>query len=99
MSSLPRNPYVESHMEAVGTRNTGWGVCGFTTSMYAMYAMNPAARPWLINAARPFTVLAEIRGYLRLLKEFGGDKLIKDIETFTRTFGPTFASFTVNGYI
>jgi hypothetical protein len=86
-------------MKVVGKTNAGWGVCGITTSMYAMYEMNPAARPWLINAPRAFTVLSEIKGYLRLLQEFGGEKMIKDIETFTRTFGAKFAKFTVNWYI
>jgi hypothetical protein len=85
-------------MTVVGTTNAKWGVCGFTTSMYAMYVMNPAARPWLINAPRAFTVLSEIKGYLRLLQEFGGDQMIRDIETFTRTF-KGFETFTVNWYI
>lgn len=99
MSSGLKNPYVESDMEVIGKVNAGWGVCGITTAMYAMYEMNPAARPWLVNAPRAFTVLSEIRGYLRLLQEFGGDKMIKDIETFTRTFGKPFEKFTVHWYI
>ena len=97
--SSGKNPYLESQMEVVGKVNAGWGVCGFTTSMYAMYQNNPAARPWLINAPRAFTVLSEIKGYLRLLQEFGGEKTIKDIETFTRTFGPPYDKFTVHWYV
>jgi hypothetical protein len=93
------NAYVESQMKVVGKCNAGWGVCGFTTSMYSMYDKNPAARPWLINAPRAFTVLSEIKGYLRLLQEFGGEKLIKDIEEFTRTFGPPYDKFKIGWYI
>lgn len=91
--------YIESEMEVVGKTNEGWGVCGFTSSMYAMYSVNQSARPWLINAPRAFTVLSEIKGYLRLLQEFDGQSLISDIETFTRTFGKDFKDFSVTKYI
>jgi hypothetical protein len=81
----------------VGILNKGWGVCGFTSSLYAMYDLNPAMRPLIINATKPFRVLAEIKTYLRML-EAEASKLLDDITEFTRTF-EGFADFEIKTYI
>lgn len=95
--------YRYSEMKTMGVTNAGWGVCGFTSSLYAMYHLNPGARGRLINAPRPFTVLAEIKTYLEML--YAGQKtdLLDEIERLTRSFGVVdgfdFSTFTPRSYI
>jgi hypothetical protein len=31
-------------IDAMGTLNSGWGICGFTSSLYALYQNNPTQR-------------------------------------------------------
>ncbi len=95
--------YSESTMRSIGRRNEGWGICGFTSSLYAMYEMNPTARPNIINAPRPFTILAEIKTYLEMLYAENQTDLLDEIERLTRSFGVVdgfdFATFTPRSYI
>jgi hypothetical protein len=84
-------------MTRLGVTNAKWGVCGFTSSFYAMYDLNPAARPNVINATSAFTVLAEIKTYLALLKA-ANSPLLKEIRDFTRSFGG-FEQFSIDDYI
>ncbi len=85
-------------MRQLGITNAGWGVCGFTSTFYAMYLLNDQARGQLINATNAFRVLAEIKTYLTILKAEGKQDLIKGIEEFTQTF-EGFEDFTVDKYI
>jgi hypothetical protein len=85
-------------MESLGTLNQGWGICGFTSTFYAMYQANPATRAWLVNATQVFSVLYEISDYLKALQA-AGSPLLKDITAFTRSFGPPYDTFTVEDYI
>lgn len=85
-------------MESMGETNAPWGVCGFTSSFYAMWKLEKAARGRLVNAPEPFTVLAEIKTYLRMLQADGDTRAIRAIEKFCRSFGPPFDTFTVDGY-
>ncbi|MGX9965775.1 hypothetical protein ACVFYP_20790 [Roseomonas sp. F4] len=82
----------------MGTINQGWGVCGFTSTFYAMFAQNKGRRPELNNANRAFNVLAEIKTYLMLLKA-ENSQLLGDITRFTQSFGGTFATFDIDAYI
>lgn len=95
--------YSESKFRSMGRRNEGWGICGFTSSLYAMYQLNPGARGALINAPRPFSVLAEIKTYLEMLYAAGATDLLDEIERFTRSFGVVdgfdFSTFTPRSYI
>ena len=90
--------YSQSTMESMGEMNSGWGICGFTSCLYAMYDTNPAARRCLAAAPQAWSVLYEIEEYLETLKQQGGTQLIGQIEAFTRTFNG-FSSFTVDNYI
>ncbi len=90
--------YVESEMESLGVANTGWGVCGFTSSFYAMYDQDQSARARIINATQAYMVLAEIKVYLRLLQA-ENSPLLQAITEFTRSFGGDFQKFTVANYI
>jgi hypothetical protein len=95
--------YDEAQMTSMGILNAGWGICGVTSTFYAMYQLNAGARGALINAPRPFSVLAEIKSYLQQLKADGETEKLNDIKAFTRTFGVVdkvdFRTFTVDGYI
>jgi hypothetical protein len=89
--------------KAMGVRNAGWGICGFTSALYAMYDLNPGLRGKLINAPKPFTILAEIKIYLELLYAAQQTDLLDEIERFTRAFGVVdgfdFSTFTPRSYI
>jgi hypothetical protein len=85
-------------MESLGTLNQRWGICGFTSTFYAMYDHNPATRGWLVNATQVFSVLYEICDYLKALQA-AQSPLLKDITTFTRSFGAPYDQFTVPEYI
>lgn len=90
--------YSESTMVTLGETNAGWGVCGFTSCMYAMYELNPTARPFLINAPQAWSVVYEIQEYLETLQQKGENALIASIEEFTKTFNG-FSDFTVAKYL
>ncbi len=87
-----------SVMDSLGQLNDGWGVCGFTSTFYAMYQQNPGTRGWLVNATQTYSVLYEITDYLKALKAVASP-LLKDITAFTRSFGPPYDTFTIEGYI
>ncbi|HTW29557.1 MAG TPA: hypothetical protein VME92_20700 [Acetobacteraceae bacterium] len=93
----------QAEMDSLGVLNQGWGICGFTSSFYAVYAQNPGIRGLVINAAIPTRVLADIKTYLVGLKAAGNTKLLQEIEAFTRTFGVVgkcdFGKFTIDTYI
>lgn len=83
----------------LGITNVGWGVCGFTSTFYAMWELNPGARGALINAPKPFNVLAEIKQYLRTLQAEGNVKTLTAITDFTRSFGNPYDKFDIDNYI
>lgn len=95
--------YNETAMRSMGIMNAGWGICGITATFYAMYQLNPGVRGALVNAPRPFSVLAEIKSYLQMLKAAGATRELDDIKAFTRAFGKVgkddFSNFTIDGYI
>ena len=84
----------------LGKTNSHWGVCGFTSTFYAMWGLDaPGARAALINAPKAFNVLAEIKTYLRTLQAEAAMEKLKEITDFTRSFGHPFDRFTVDNYI
>ncbi|WP_426954197.1 hypothetical protein [Muricoccus radiodurans] len=85
--------------EDLGITNVGWGVCGFTSTFYAMWDINPGLRAALIKAPRPFNVLAEIKQYLVILEAEGRTAELKSIRDFTRSFGPPYDQFKIKEYI
>ena len=95
--------YNETTMRTMGQLNAGWGICGVTSTLYAMYQNNPGARGRLINAPLPFSVLAELKTFLNLLASDGKIGMLNDIQAFTRSFGVVdgtdFSGFTVAKYI
>lgn len=87
-----------SVMKSMGVLNAGWGICGFTSTFYAMYDKRPGTQGWLVNATQVFSVLYEITDYLKALQGTNSP-LLKAITEFTRSFGPPYDKFTVQGYI
>lgn len=85
--------------EDLGRTNVGWGVCGFTSTFYAMWALNPGTHAALINAPKPFSVLAEIKVYLRILQAEVKTTALKSITDFTRSFGKPYHKFSIESYI
>lgn len=90
-------------MNLMGSTNNYWGVCGFTSTFYAMYENRPAKRPLILGAGIPTRVLAEIKTFLMTLKAEGKTGLLREIEQFTQSFGKVgkcdFSLWTVDAYI
>lgn len=88
-------------IESVSALNRGWGICGFASAIGALYQSGVVRQTIKQAVARHqlmTRLLAEIKSYLVTLQSENSG-LIGEIEVFTRTFGPKFASFTVQGYI
>jgi hypothetical protein len=92
-----------AEMNLMGSTNNYWGVCGFTSSFYSMYELNPGKRALLVGAGIATKVLAEIKTYLMMLKAAANTQLLSEIETFTKSFGIVgkcnFGNFTIENYI
>jgi hypothetical protein len=82
---------------SLGTTNIGWGVCGFTSVCYAVYATHPGYRGKIINAREHYTMLASIKTFLSTLKARGEFQLLREIEEFNKTFGVK--NFSIQNYI
>lgn len=81
----------------MGVVNAQHGVCGFTSSLYALYTRSP--RPSLVKGAKVETrMMAEIKTYLNMLKAEGRSDLLSAIKDFTTSF-PGYGGFTIDGYI
>jgi hypothetical protein len=95
---------IKTNMERVGSANSYWGVCGFTSAFAALYKLNTGRKALIHGASVTTKVLAEIKTYLMTLKAEGQLGLLHEIETFTRAFPPTqngtdFSTFTIDEYI
>ena len=87
-------------INAMGEMNNTWGVCGFSSALYALYEHNPSLRAKLTSGAKIDTrFAAEIKTFLRMLEAEGDAKMRADIEQFTRSFGPKWTGFTIAGYL
>lgn len=82
--------------------NSGWGICGFSSSLGALYVNDPAIKKTVDAAVKngtlKYRMLAEIKTYLNLLRSKNRNDLLKEIEDFTRTF-PKLKTFTITNYI
>src|SRR5665213_494893 len=82
----------------LGETNQIWGICGFTSTFYAMSRMNQFKYTKWIDWTHAYSVLYEIRDYLVALQAVNSP-LLQDIVSFTQTFGGAFQKFTIEGYI
>lgn len=84
---------------SMGITNNFWGICGFNSSLYALYVHNPKMRAKLgQGASSPTRMLAEIKTFLRMLQAEKKTEILEAIEAFTRTFDK-FENFTIESYI
>ena len=83
----------------LGLTNRRWGDCGFTSSFYAMWKLDPGSRPALQGMPHAFTVIEEIRKYLESLKTSGGFADLLKIESFCQSFGGVYSTFKIDNYI
>lgn len=90
--------FVPNAFKSIGTLNKGWGVCGFTSVCYAIYATRPGYRAKIVNATQHYTLLASIKTFLVEMQARGEYTLLNEIETFNRTF-PGRQKFTIQEYI
>lgn len=87
-------------IDNMGVMNAGWGICGFTSSLYALYTNKPSEQVKLAKGGgTPTMVLAEVKSYLRMLQADERQDLLSGITAFTRSFGGVFAGFTIEDYI
>lgn len=78
-----------AHMGSVGSVNAVHGVCGFTSTLTAMYAQSPGTRGLLMNGAPRVTrVLADINTYLNMLRAANETGLREEIEAFNEEMYP-----------
>lgn len=77
--------------------NAGWGICGITSSLYALYQHrgdNKLAQSALVGSR----MLAEIKTFLVTLQANHDLTTLGEIEAFTKLF-PGFGGWSVKGYI
>ena len=87
-------------MANMGVLNKSWGICGFTSTMYAVYKHTAKqARSSIIDVSDPKVMLAEILRYLDLLAKAQEQSTLDAIENFTKSFGGIFAGFTMTKYM
>lgn len=86
-------------IDNMGKVNVNYGVCGFASSLYALYTHSPGSQVYLASAAdKKLRVAAEIKTFLEILRA-EDSKLRAEIETFTRSFGGSYSGFTIAEYI
>lgn len=84
----------------MGQKNDRWGVCGFTSSLYALYNNSPGlAHGDLSNVATSdIRFLNMIADYLDELQATGAAQLRQSIEAFTGSF-PGYSGFSIDEYV
>ena len=91
-----------SGIDAMGIENATQGICGFTSTMYAIYANRPELRAGLQRAfddkTRSTRLMAEIKSLLVTMNAEGKQGVLDQIMELTRTF-PNFGGWTVDSYI
>jgi len=87
-------------LDKMGVMNAPWGICGFTSSLYALHNHSPATKHEALEKGGESAtrMLAEIKTYLRMLQANGKQGILDSIEAFTQSF-PTFDTWTIDTYI
>jgi hypothetical protein len=91
-----------AEIDAIGMLNNRWGVCGFSSALYAFYENSDTLqqdKSKLANSAALDTrFIAEIKGFLKQLEADGDAFTLADIASFTRTFAG-YDGFAIAEYI
>lgn len=89
-------------IDAMGMENVAHGICGFSSTLYALYDRRPGLRNHLDRAmdasTRSGRMKAEIKTFLQMMRADHHDDILRDITELTRTF-PGYENWTVKGYI
>ncbi|MCS7469535.1 hypothetical protein NZK35_23020 [Stieleria sp. ICT_E10.1] len=87
-------------LEDMGILNVGWGICGVTSSLYALHSHSPSVKHSALSslATDKSKMAGEIGGYLAEVFAQGHPKLIAEIGAFTRTF-KGYEGFSVVDYL
>lgn len=86
-------------IDKVGQLNIRYGICGFASSLYAVYDDSPQKlKGELANeASKRQRLMAEIYGFLNACGKFRLE-LLTEITEFTQSFGGRYATFTIAAY-
>jgi hypothetical protein len=97
----PMNNFQFKKFQRLGRVNNRWGVCGFTSACYALYARRQGTRDKLINATMYFSMLSTIKTFLRELQASGEFQLLRAIEEFNLDFANADfgEEFTIDRYL
>jgi hypothetical protein len=89
-------------IDDMGIENSSQGICGFTSTLYAVYDNRPQLRQGLGNALggqdRKTRMMAEIKTFLQMMKAESNSAVLNQITELTRTF-PRYQAWTVDSYI
>ncbi len=89
-------------IDAMGVENDEYGICGFTSTLYAVYSRRPNLQNRLDTAmgdtTRRTRMMAEIKTFLQMMRANGKFFLLRDIAELTRSF-PGYEHWSVNYYI
>ena len=82
----------------MGKVNANYGVCGITSSLYALYTHSPGQQQYFTSVGgRKAFVLGKIVEFLLQLK-YTNTKMLKEIEAFTRKFDG-YGGFNIDQYL
>jgi hypothetical protein len=91
-----------SGMQDMGTANEKHGICGITSTLYAVYQNMPSLQDRLGSALsgadRDTRLMGEIKTFLRMMKADGKNSILTDITELTQTF-PNYEGWSVELYI
>jgi len=75
-------------MHTFGAVNINQGICGFTSTLYAVYANRPGLHTSLDKASAHARtrLMAEIKTFLVMLRALGKQSMLDEIQTLTRSF-------------
>ena len=86
----------------MGIENDTQGICGFTSTLYAVHMNYPGLRAKLEGAlddtTRSTRLMAEIKTFLQMMKAAGKNDILGQITELTQTF-PNYGTWSVDSYI
>ena len=89
-------------IDDMGIENATQGICGFTSTLYAVHMNRPRLRARLEGALQTGTrstrLMAEIKTFLVMMKADGKQGILDQITELTRSF-PGYGAWTVEAYI
>jgi hypothetical protein len=89
-------------IDNMGIENETQGICGFTSTLYAVYTNRPELQDRLKGAldmaTRSTRLMAEIKTFLQMMKAAGNNDILDQITELTQTF-PGYEKWSVDAYI